>query len=105
MQGLDCIETAGTGRRPNRHTSSAAELKALQDEIKRVECFEEKPGERVFSWEFQEVFAKSTTLPTFNPGVFKNWANTYFLAHWTNSRASMFRNRRCFTNVAVIGKQ
>jgi hypothetical protein len=97
------LEAPRLDRRILRRTVDKDEGKALQDEIRRVvaECFEENEGGRVFSCEFQEVFAKATVLTTYNPGVFKNWANTFFLAHWTNSRTSMFRNRRCFTNMAV----
>jgi len=96
-------ENANAGSRLHRRTEDKSEGKALQDEIKRVvaECFEEKQGGHVFSWQFEEVFKKSTVLSTFDPKVFTIFGKRFFLTHWTNSRASMFRGRRCFTDMAV----
>jgi hypothetical protein len=90
-------------KRLHRRTEDTPEGKKLLDEMKRVitECFEEKKGARVKSCDFFRVFARSTVLSEFDPNIFKQHSKKLFLAHWTRSRASMFRNERCFVDMAA----
>ena len=90
--------------RLHRSTEENAANMSLIEDMKKVfsQCFEEKPGRRVFSTELRDVFETSAQiLSESEKGVFLHHANRLFKKRWPGAKAHMWRNRRCFINVAV----
>jgi hypothetical protein len=77
---------------------------SLLEDMKKVfsQCFEEKPGNRMYVSQLHNVFETSARiLSESEKGVFFRHGNTIFKKTWPNARLSTWKHDRCFVNVAV----
>jgi hypothetical protein len=77
---------------------------SLLEDMKKVfsQCFEEKPGNRMYVSQLHNVFETSARiLSESEKGFFFRHGNTIFKKTWPNARLSTWKHDRCFVNVAV----
>lgn len=100
------------GSRIHKKIEDYDEGKALVGRIKDVfaKCFEERPGAHVLCNELLSFFLKSNVegseekdkaTATLEQRLFVRHGKKLFLAQWPNAKYTLYKNQRCYLNVAL----